>query len=199
MKQKHIDTLSKFLGRCDGLREAESVHSEDDAALLSLYYMVPVSIGLTLYCAGMRDRQAIECGLDYYFDKHHVPQGRTETPQAALFKQIAFLSFQQLIPSTQGRGKGGEKGNTRRLLDVLDGYMGDGNEVRYGSTWISRPFVDVERRHGKETEYRFWWVDDEGHPISGGRRIYRMDRVQRTATNLRWKSIDLAKGHCRGG
>jgi hypothetical protein len=188
LEQKHIDTLSKLLDRCNALREAEAIHTEDDAALLSMYYMVPVSIGLTLYHAGMRDRQAIECGLDYYFDKHHVKQGRSETPQAALFKQIAFLSFQKLTPAKQGRGQGGKKGNTRKLIDVLDGYMGDGDEVIYQSTWLSPGSVSVERREGRETEYRFSWVD--GAPTQW---IGRSSLLQNAASKAMDWLVDTAK------
>ena len=184
MKQEHIDTIGKLLDRCNVLRrDAKNIDTQADAAILAMYYWVPVSIGLTLFESGVRQRSALEDGLRYYFSNHYEKGGRPDTPQAALFKQFAFHRCRELTPSKAGPGAKGDKGNSRVLIEELDKHMGVNNSVAYGPSFMAQHAMNVERRHNKETEYRFRW----GHGEFGN--WIKRSSLQQTAATKAIKSL----------
>lgn len=158
MKQEHIDTLTLFRERSEALVKVPVIDSRADAALLSMYYGVPPLIGLTLFEAGVRDRVALADGLVYHLNNNHEQQGRPESPQFALFKQIALFRSHTLSPSKIGRGNG--KGNSALLIDVLDNFMGDEDSLHFASFQLGQS-VTIERKREDINFYRFKW--DEHH------------------------------------
>ena len=152
MNQDQIDIAERLLARGLVLLKADAIETKEDAALLSLWLDVPVSVGLTLYAAGVRDRVQFVDGLVYSLVHHSASRRRDKVPQTHYFRFVAFNGGANLLPSKQGRGAG----NSTMLLDALDIHS-----AKEGVTLLPG-YPDrqayVERRDGL---HRFWWEGDE--------------------------------------
>ncbi|MEP5568413.1 MAG: hypothetical protein ABJN62_11305 [Halioglobus sp.] len=150
MKQDHIEGARLLWKRWHQLSKADVIESRSDAALLCLLSDTSVSVGLTIYEAGVRDRQALMDALVYYRENHTEQKGRSETPQAWFFRQLTKWTGNELNPSKVGRGD--VQGNSGRLLDDLDIILPPDTQQKISGS------IYAERSDGL---YRFWWAGEE--------------------------------------